>query len=78
MNSSVESFLRSLLFATRINGEEVMVGMSQFESVANKLHDLVILDNTTINSLIATIPSVANGGTSIGAGIRQGLEVNYC
>ena len=76
MQQSVESFLKSLLFATRINEEEVMVGMTKFETVATKLHDLVLLDDTTINSLIAAIPKVANGGTSIGAGILTGLDVS--
>ncbi len=54
-----------------------MVGLTKFSTTAQKIHDLVTINETNINSLIAAIPSVADGSTSIGAGILKGLEVGY-
>ena len=76
MQQSVENFLYSLLHASQMNEETVMVGMTQFSTSGTILHPLVTLSDTTISSLVAAIPKIANGGTSIGAGIRKGLEVN--
>ena len=76
MQQSVENFLYSLLHASQMNEETVMVGMTQFSTIGTVLHPLVTLNDTTVNSLVAAIPQIANGGTSIGAGIRTGLEVN--
>ena len=59
-----------------MNEETVLVGMTQFSTYGTALHQLVALNDTTIDSLVGVIPPTAVGGTSIGAGIRKGLEVN--
>ena len=78
MQQNVNTFLQNLLRVSKLSRTEVMVGMSEFHSNADKLHDLVTLNDLTINSLLAAIPRKTKGATAIGAGIRQGLQVqNY-
>ena len=54
-----------------------MVGMTKFSKTARKLQDMVILNDTSVITLVNAIPSSAEGATSIGAGIREGLKVNF-
>lgn len=53
------------------------IGLVEFESTATTLSDLVRIDTykdrETINALL---PTSAEGGTSIGSGVLEALEVN--
>jgi hypothetical protein len=67
MHQSVENFLQSLLRATMTNEQSIMVGMTKFSTAAQMVHELVYINETTIDSLIAAIPDHTEGSTSIGA-----------
>ena len=75
MQQNVKNFLHNLLRTTKLNKNVVMVGMTMFSGIATKLQDIVILNDTSVITLINAIPTNVGGGTSIGAGIREGLKV---
>lgn len=52
------------------------LGIVRFSSGASELSELRTLKtDADRKSLISKLPTVANGGTSIGAGLRLGLQV---
>jgi len=52
------------------------VGIVSFESVATKLQDITqIQDDSDRNRVISQVPTVADGGTSIGGGLQVCQQV---
>lgn len=64
------------LFIQKIIEEQAYVGIVTFTSVAViKEHLTLIQDDTSRHQLVASLPTVAGGGTDICEGLMKGLEV---
>ena len=78
MIESVEAFLRTLFFMSKLRRKDIAVGLVSFSTTARTEHNLVMLNsNATLQSLINAIPRATEGSTCIGCGILEGLEVIF-
>lgn len=75
MVNDVKDFLVSLNDGSKSTGIPVHVAMVEFAFGATVAHPLVLLNDTTLDSLRDAIPNVPVGGTCIGCGILRGVEV---
>ena len=72
MRTNVAIFLRSLPY------NEAEIGMLEFSSSATELVPVIPLDSDdNLKALLENIPTVASGGTCIGCGIEEAIEVNF-
>ena len=71
MGSAVVNYLRNYL------DTGTTVGIVKFSSSATVVAEMTtILDDTTRDYLVSTVPISAGGGTSIGAGMKKCKEVS--
>ncbi|XP_033120352.1 calcium-activated chloride channel regulator 1-like [Anneissia japonica] len=74
----LEKLLQSATHYLRYTIDEgSYVGIVEFDTVSNVLSELVYISNndTSRETLVGVLPKVANGGTSIGSGVLEGIAV---